>query len=816
MLLLCSTSFLLADLAPRDSFLITQPDGTTLWVYECGDEYYHWEESTDGYVIVPNDQGVMEYAIAVNEQLVSSGVKVHNVYEKKQVEKNYANRISQNANKVRRSAEFLARKRMTPRIITLPTSPVVGTREILTILVGFSDYSFTYTASDFDALMNEVGYSAGGNAGSVRDYYYENSYGQLTLQSTVIGPFIADSASAYYSRPMGGISNGEYHTPELVREAINYAISQNVDFGTFDGNNDGIVDCIHIVYAGNRYQVGSPGLIWPFHSHYDTTFVQNGYSISVSDFIMTPEKLGYTLSDITTIGTICHELGHVLGAPDFYPVGITGTTSHLGTGPWDLMADGDNAYMAGAYPAHHNPYTKTAIFQWTTPIMIDASKKNFVYNISTSSQNSNAIYKIPTSTGGEYYLLENRQKISFDRYLPDSGLLIYHIHGDIERAIPSNIVNLALPQKCYLVDPASNQALPTDTSSYGYVASNIFPYSSATAEPTSIFFTTQTTPSSLSWDSVPTGVDICFIQHDGNNMKFVVNPQIEGPTYLCDSTYYYVRNIPDGATIQWSGGMMWPYCYNIFGSTNSDSVLIKRGIPMIDYNDSTAIRGFNTINGFNSHIPDSPIVWDTTMTLEATISYAGKSYKLQKIAYASELGTPRIQVSDTSYLWKKNTSRTFTITNCEETPDSLLLWGIMKTDQIPELVHLSLGRTMTYMPTHTGIYEVTVTNVNKQCGTTSSSKNYKVVTKLNMKAIIIDGVVNVNIVNENDDILMPSSAESREYIMDLWHPIYGLVTSRKVWNNKEQINANGLPFGVYIILLKENGTIVAETKVLIR
>ena len=29
-------------------------------------------------------------------------------------------------------------------------------------------------------------------------------------------------------------------------------------------------------------------------------------------------------------------------------------------------------------------------------------------------------------------------------------------------------------------------------------------------------------------------------------------------------------------------------------------------------------------------------------------------------------------------------------------------------------------------------------------------------------------------------------------------------------------NANGLPFGVYIILLKENGTIVAETKVLIR
>ena len=66
---------------------------------------------------------------------------------------------------------------------------------------------------------------------------------------------------------------------------------------------------------------------------------------------MTPEKLHYTHSNITTIGTICHELGHVLGAPDFYGVGVSETDKdYVGTGIWDVMAEGDQALLMGAYP----------------------------------------------------------------------------------------------------------------------------------------------------------------------------------------------------------------------------------------------------------------------------------------------------------------------------------------------------------------------------------------------------------------------------------------------------------------------------------
>lgn len=49
-LLVCKVFFVAADPAPRTLFLYSQPDGTSIWIRECGDEYFHWEESEDGFV----------------------------------------------------------------------------------------------------------------------------------------------------------------------------------------------------------------------------------------------------------------------------------------------------------------------------------------------------------------------------------------------------------------------------------------------------------------------------------------------------------------------------------------------------------------------------------------------------------------------------------------------------------------------------------------------------------------------------------------------------------------------------------------------
>ncbi|MBO7455624.1 MAG: hypothetical protein J6T76_04400 [Paludibacteraceae bacterium] len=173
--LLCNIAINAAPAWP-DSVLVNQSDGTNLWVYDRGDEFYHWVETTDGYVILKNVDGVFEYAfVDKNAQLLPSGVKAQNVLSKNTDELNYAksqvvsvhNAMTEIYNESREEVQRLR----TPHI---PSSPVTGVRKILTILVDFTDKPITYTTNDFDALMNEIGYSENGNAGSTprREHTY--------------------------------------------------------------------------------------------------------------------------------------------------------------------------------------------------------------------------------------------------------------------------------------------------------------------------------------------------------------------------------------------------------------------------------------------------------------------------------------------------------------------------------------------------------------------------------------------------------------------------------------------------------------------
>ncbi len=206
------------------------------------------------------------------------------------------------------------------------------------------------------------------------------------------------------------------------------------------------------------------------------------------------------------------------------------------------------------------------------------------------------------------------------------------------------------------------------------------------------------------------------------------NIEIEGPTYLCDSTYYYVRNAPEGATFSWSiqGGRT--IMYDILGVKNQDSVLVGLFIPQQGW---PIQRGGD---GLNSHIfphdPYFPIINDTTATLSVTVTYAGVSYTAKKTLYINSLGTPQITVSDTTSTWTWRTARTFTISNCTEVPDDSITWVVKhqySNFPNPVIVYTVTGRNMTYTPQLVGEYEVTAINRAKQCGANSMTLNYIVV-----------------------------------------------------------------------------------------
>jgi hypothetical protein len=126
------------------------------------------------------------------------------------------------------------------------------------------------------------------------------------------------------------------------------------------------------------------------------------------------------------------------------------------------------------------------------------------------------------------------------------------------------------------------------------------------------------------------------------------------------------------------------------------------------------------------------------------------------------------------------------------------------------------GRTLSYFPTTTGIYTVTATNPLKECGSQSTTLTYKVKNTLFLNAGESDGQIDIAIVGREDSQSAQTQFASGAYTLELWNSIYGLMRTKVVQSATEQMSTAGLPQGVYVILLKENGNVIAETKVIIQ
>ena len=77
-LLLGLTIAIVASAEPADPtpITVTQPSGETLLLRLVGDEFYHFNTTSDGYTIL-NVNGRWEYAIKKGERLTSTGVMAH-------------------------------------------------------------------------------------------------------------------------------------------------------------------------------------------------------------------------------------------------------------------------------------------------------------------------------------------------------------------------------------------------------------------------------------------------------------------------------------------------------------------------------------------------------------------------------------------------------------------------------------------------------------------------------------------------------------------------------------------------------------------
>lgn len=283
--------------------------------------------------------------------------------------------------------------------------PAVGNKNALVLLVEFKDKKHTHQPVDIEKSLFLKG------SKSVRDYFLEVSSNQLDITGKVLNQWylLPGNRSEYVDE---AVHISYPRSRKLVKEAlISATTSGNLDFTPFAPG--GKIEILMVVCAGKGLDTGlKTKYLRPHQGQLEKPLeVQKG--ITADRYILVPEL------PIYDIGCYCHEICHLLGLPDFYnmksPV----------LGGWCVMAIGDHN-DDGRTPSHPSAWCKVHL-GWKEPELIERPPESM--GIPWVADNNGKIYKIEVqgSGGREYFLLENRQQKGFDKKLPGSGLLIWHV-----------------------------------------------------------------------------------------------------------------------------------------------------------------------------------------------------------------------------------------------------------------------------------------------------------------------------------------------------------------------------------------------------
>lgn len=291
------------------------------------------------------------------------------------------------------------------------------------LFVETPDVSHTYPVSDWEDQLFTVGTHP---TGSMRDFYRELSYGEFDIDGVALGWIMMDNNYEYYHEGNYGLQGG---AGKMAKEAVEKAEAiYNPDWSQFDNDGDGKVDGVVIIHMGAGGESGSSNQIWSHVSSFDPLTFDG---VEISRYSIQPERR--QVGGLETIGTICHEHGHVLGLPDLYDINYTSKPAPVGK--YCLMAGGSSGgNPQGSVPAHMSAWCKAQVgFTDTTEITEPGT-----YTISDVYTNkSNSIYTIKIPDSNEHFLITNRwmdADINFTG-LPSrfkGGLLIYHVDDNYD------------------------------------------------------------------------------------------------------------------------------------------------------------------------------------------------------------------------------------------------------------------------------------------------------------------------------------------------------------------------------------------------
>lgn len=474
MFMLAASAF--AVPAKRVKRQVQQPDGSVLTVMLRGDENFHYTSTEDGQPLVQRADGAYCYAtFDSNGKLTASAQVAHDVESRGAAELSFLNYYTAESQKVRSLGIERAKQRNARRMARLANRGVVdasgkpvrrvmagatggegigvtGKRKGLVILVNFKDKKMQskHTQAEWNDYFNKVGYNKYGNNGSVHDYFYAQSYGKLDLEFDVIGPVTVSKNMASYGA--NDAQGNDIDPAGMIKEACELAYAkEKMDMSQYDWDGDGAVDQVYVIYAGyGEAAGGEANTIWP----HEWDIQGGGYSLvlggqRIRTYACSSELNGGYGTDISGIGTACHEFSHCMGIPDFYDTAGGGC---FGMDAWNLMDYG--SYGGDGYePTGYNTYEKW-VSGWIEPTIL--TEPCYIKNMKPLSDAPEACVVFNEANKNEYYIFENRQLKGTDVALPNHGMLVIHVDYD-QKVWFDNEVNNTSNHQRFTVVPADNK-----------------------------------------------------------------------------------------------------------------------------------------------------------------------------------------------------------------------------------------------------------------------------------------------------------------------------------------------------------------------
>lgn len=439
-LFFCTLSTQAVPAKPGVKKMFRMADGTMKELTLRGDEHFSYYTDDNG----------QAFRLSVGEQLLPMTLQ--------EVSETWtARRKARLGNEDKRTAARVQALRRVGK----PSESTTGQHRGLVILVEFKDEKMATADPQkaFDRFFNEEGYNENGNAGSVRDYFLKQSYGKLEINFDVVGPYTCNGTIAHY----GGADEDSHDVrpTEMVMEAID-AAAKEIDFTPYDWDNDGEVDQIFLICAGYDEAEGADSkYIWPHEWALEAQDISREYNgKKLNTYGVSTELWGNEKSNpnktMSGIGTACHEFSHCLGLPDMYDT----SGDNFGMGSWDVMCSG-NYNESSHTPAGYTSYERW-FSGWLEPTELKEMTR--ITNMKPLATDPECYVLYNDANHNEFYLLESRQHVGFDKALSTHGLLVLHVDYN-EAAWRSNVVNVSSERQHVTIIPADN--IPSNYSESG-------------------------------------------------------------------------------------------------------------------------------------------------------------------------------------------------------------------------------------------------------------------------------------------------------------------------------------------------------------